>query len=168
MTSIQHRRYQTCSLLVAAYIILGALHELAHLIVASWLLPSSNRANQGTATLAIAAMQAVIGRYSLIQIDEDEADYKQLILHAGWIFSLVLAIVCHMMHIFVRENQQSKRPIINSIFLSPILPMAAYTTASEAIVTDLLGFVPIHPYIQDSSRLICFCGNFGVLLLNPS
>ena len=168
MTSIQHRRHLTCSLLVAAYIIFGALHELAHLIVASWFLPSSNGANQGTDTLAIAAMQAVIGRYSLVQLGEDQAEYKQVILHVGWIFSLVLAIVCHMIHIFVRENQQSKRPIMNSIFLSPIVPVAAYITAFEAVVTDLLGFVPIHPYIQDSSRMICFCGNFGVLLLNPS
>ena len=121
------------------------------------------------AALAIAAMQAAIGRYSLVQVGEDHAEYEHLILRAGWMFSVILAFACHVIHIHTRENQQSKEASTSdNIFLSPILPIAAYITAFEAIVTDLLGFVPIHPYIQDSSRLICFCGNFGVLLLNPS
>ena len=173
MNSDTHRsRRQTLSLL-AAYATCGLLHELAHISAASLFLqssPGTSIKNVSVGSLLVMAAQAVIGRYSLVQLGEDQAEYiKQLILHAGWMFSLVLALLCHGIHIAVRDGQQSKGASTSrNIFLSPILPMAAYITAFEAIVTDLLGFVPIHPYVQDSSRLICFCGNFGVLLLNPS
>jgi hypothetical protein len=51
--------------------------------------------------------------------------------------------------------------------------MGIFLNPMEAIVTDLLGFIPIHPHNhQDPSSsshfIMCFCGNFGVLLLNPS
>jgi len=89
------------------------------------------------------------------------------------------------MHSFLMEK-------IMILFHSPILPIAAYITAMEAISTDLFGFIPAnyhnhppseHPhlqyhhldYIDDDGNhhhrlllLRCFCGNFGVLLLNPS
>ena len=166
------RHQQTLSLL-AAYVAFGVLHELAHLAAASWLLSSSPIGDSPSwGGLLHAAARAVMGRYSLIELPingEQTEGEARMILHAGWIFSLILALVCHWLHIRVRSKHDAKQPPSSTnIFLSPTLPLAAYVTAMEAIVTDLLGVVPIHPYYQDSSRLICFCGNFGVLLLNPS
>lgn len=56
--------------------------------------------------------------------------------------------------------------------------MAAYITAIEGISTDLLGWTPHHYHrhhyyenISDDNSycyLTFFCGNFGILLLNPS
>ena len=176
-----HQHLRTLSILTA-YAVFGALHELAHLATASWLnqngfLPT----DLSVGALLDTVLRAALGRYSLIQVDDEQAQDSTLIVHAGWVFSLVLAIGCHLLHIVAREKQQQTKTndeilltkqershAIMSIFLNPALPIVAYITAIEAIVTDLLGFTPIHPYLQESSRLICFCGNFGVLLLNPS
>jgi hypothetical protein len=49
------------------------------------------------------------------------------------------------------------------------LPYAAYVTAIEAVVTDLLGWTPRHAFATTASTLVvCYCGNFGIILLNPS
>ena len=179
-----HRHHETLTLL-AAYVAFGVLHELVHLVAASWLLPYSSSPNVGSSAglgsfaLLNAAVRAVLGRYSLVQVsdrDEQAEEAMRKILHSGWIFSLILAVVCHVLHIIVRnklgkESSFDKKIRFNSmnhLFLNPTLPVAAYITAIEAIVTDLFGFIPIHPCLQDPSRLMCFCGNFGVLLLNPS
>ena len=75
---------------------------------------------------------------------------------------------------YVLRNN-GKKGVFNTrvmkVFLDPAIPIVAYITALEAIVTDLFGFTPIQ-YLDDktadSSIIICFCGNFGILLLNPS
>ena len=173
-----YNHHSTLPFLVA-YAIFGVLHELAHLATASWLLNQTSGSpptRLGVGAMLDAALRAALGRYSLIEVNNEQAREARLIVHAGWIFSLSLAIVCHLLHILARNRQeisshhvmQATRNHGKNIFLHPALPMAAYITAIEAIVTDLLGFTPIHPYLQDSTRLICFCGNFGVLLLNPS
>lgn len=182
MACNHHRHHQTLSLLTA-YVVFGVLHELAHLATASWLLqPSSggptavddSAAGMTVVDLLGAAIRAVIGRYSLVQVsasgnnDKEAEEARMVILHAGWMFSLALAIVCHLLYIINRNKRNVRVESSMNIFIRPTLPIAAYVTAMEAIVTDLLGFTPIHPYLPDSSRLICFCGNFGVLLLNPS
>lgn len=54
--------------------------------------------------------------------------------------------------------------------------MAAYITAIEGISTDLLGLTPHRDSFSGNgddngtsfTYLTFFCGNFGVLLLNPS
>lgn len=152
--------------------------------VASWLLPSSastiDDGLAGTGRILGAAVRAVLGRYSLVQLPRQEEGHAEaevrMIIHSGWIFSLILAAMCHLLHTLVRNKRikdssslhTRMQSTIMNLFIQPTLPMAAYITALEAIVTDLLGFTPIHPYLNNSSHLICFCGNFGVLLLNPS
>lgn len=177
-----HRLNQTLSLL-AAYSAFGVLHELAHLAAASWLLPSSAGRSNGpdagmgtAASLLAGAARALLGRYSVVRAsDDDDEEAVGAILRAGWTFSLILAVACHAMHASVRNDERAEGKLrkrssfcggIASAFLGPTLPVAAYVTALEAIATDLLGFAPEHDL--SSSRLVCFCGNFGVLLLNPS
>ena len=165
---------QTLSLL-AAYAACGALHELAHLAAAAYLLPPGAIGIDSAGDLVRAALRAVLGRYSVVELpsEEDRDEAAAAILRAGWMFSLLLAAGCHWLHVVAREGGGAKcigrkQSHIVDIFRHPTLPLAAYVTAIEAIATDLFGLVPIHPYYQDASRLVCFCGNFGVLLLNPS
>ena len=191
--------------LMAAYVAFGVFHELAHLVVASWLLPSSafggspplDASSSSSPLGRLASLLrdvacAVLGRYSLIRVpasQEDQDSTIRAIHHAGWVCSLILAVVCHLLHITARtrtnHRDKKERSTVNviqrlltrfssmGIFLNPAVTFAAYITAMEAIATDLLGFIPIHPHNhQDPSSsshfIICFCGNFGVLLLNPS
>jgi len=179
-----HQHHQTFSLL-SAYVVFGFLHELSHHLAASFVSHGSSSPDVIGSSLTV-ALQAALGRYSLIQLPDDYDEQhveaaSKIILHTGWIFSLILAVSCHLLFIIVRRNNdvaslhQHQQTSLNHgmwhrLFLNPILPIAAYITAMEAIATDLFGFVPILPYVQDtsSSQLICFCGNFGVLLLNPS
>ncbi len=152
--------------------------------------------------------------YDSIYDDADDINilHKRIsiILHAGWICSVLLAVSCHLLHGYARKKKRSSssssshtkisflQETIIDIFNSPAMPIVAYITALEAISTDLLGFVPaayyhdqqqqIHSSFQQYPHLLhqsyhhgnddgdqdqllllrCFCGNFGILLLNPS
>lgn len=190
------------------------------------------------------------------QQQQQQRNNIDIILHAGWIFSVLLAVICHWLHCYARRRRQQHRisivggtpdtttmnndnpsfgndddahdgtsqqqsqpqqtllrrrrgqwfyywgwgtnlfrflhvKIVDS-FYSPILPTVAYITALEAISTDLFGFIPedavsvartptaaehFQDYDDDGEHhrhyhrlllLRCFCGNFGILLLNPS
>ena len=145
--------------LLIVYIICGLLHEAAHISVAS--LYYSQSLEFGVSPKSVVLLQAVFGRCSIIQLSEEE--HHDIIRHAGWIFSVLLAIVCHLLHNYKRttKNDTDDSSILGNI------AMVAYIVAFEAIVTDLLQLTPMHTAMQKDS-IICFCGNFGILLLNPS
>eukprot|EP00984_Skeletonema_dohrnii_P018654 scaffold8755_cov83-Skeletonema_dohrnii-CCMP3373.AAC.1 len=153
----QQRRSTTAALLTA-YFIFGALHESAHLITASWLLPASSLStilNDNNNSIATLILRILLGRCISIPIDNtsnNNAMTIALITHSGWIFSIAIAILCHALY---------KQRRISSVVL-----LAAYITALEGLTTDLFGFVPQ----QQSNRgyMTFFCGNFGILLLNSS
>ena len=192
-----HTHTTTLVVLLTSYVICGVLHELSHLIVASCLLSSSSSTttNNNNTTYSVidileAVVRAVLGRYSLIQVSEEQQQQqgdgieyydraRSIITHAGWMFSVILAVGCHALHIAARNSTFSMQLLNNGkggvfntrsvmkVFLNPAIPIVAYITALEAIVTDLFGFTPIQ-YLDDKTDFICFCGNFGILLLNPS
>ncbi len=181
-----HQRHRRTFALLVAYVLFGILHELSHLVAAACLLPrhgSGGSPDLGSwKEMLLAALRAALGRYSLVQLSNDgeerpdaERGAMRMIVNAGWISSLLLALICHSLHVVSRNKdeggsprERSRRNGLHGLFLDPCLVVAAYVTVAEAIATDLLGFVPVHPHLGDSSRLVCFCGNFGVLLLNPS
>jgi len=144
--------------ILIVYIICGVLHEAAHISVAS--LYYSQLREFGVSII----LQAVFGRYSVIQLSSEE--HHDIIRHAGWIFSVLLAIVCHLLHNYYRRTTKNDNNDKGSSILGNIA-MVAYITAFEAIVTDLLQLTPMHTVTQNDS-IISFCGNFGILLLNPS
>ena len=201
-----HTHTTTLVILLTCYVICGVLHELSHLIVASCLLSSSSSSsttttNNNNTTYSVidileAVVRAVLGRYSLIRVSEEQQQQqgdgieyydraRSIITHAGWMFSVMLAVGCHALHIAARNSTFNNMQLLRNnrkggvfntrsvmkVFLNPAIPIVAYITALEAIVTDLFGFTPIQ-YLDDktadSSIIICFCGNFGILLLNPS
>jgi hypothetical protein len=107
--------------------------------------------------------------------DTAVAAAASLIRHSGWIISVTIAILCHLL--YKRQQQQQTHRLLISI-ISPSVVLAAYITAIEGISTDLLGWTPHHDSLwyttnnnnnnSSSSYLTFFCGNFGILLLNPS
>eukprot|EP00985_Skeletonema_marinoi_P001235 scaffold501_cov153-Skeletonema_marinoi.AAC.7 len=154
----QQQRRSTATLLIS-YFIFGALHESAHLITASWLLPASSSLsailNDNNSNIATLILRIMLGRCINIPIDStanNNAMTIALIKHSGWIFSMSIAILCHALYKHLR--------------ISPVVPLAAYITALEGLTTDLFGFIPQ----QQSNRgyMTFFCGNFGILLLNSS
>ena len=140
--------------ILTVYMICGVLHEAAHISVAS--LYYSQLSEFGVSPTSVVLLQAVFGRYSVIQLSEKE--HHDIIRHAGWIFSVLLAIVCHLLHNYKRTTKKDNNDIA----------MVAYIVAFEATVTDLLQLTPMHNTVTQNDSIISFCGNFGILLLNPS
>jgi hypothetical protein len=182
-----------------AYLTFGALHELAHLLMASWLLPvqstSSFLADEDSpftttvSNIPKVLIRILLGRCVTIPLstttatttttDMDDTTVAtaaaSLIRHSGWITSVTIAILCHLLYKHQQQQQQTHRLLIS--ILSPNVVLAAYITAIEGISTDLLGWTPHHDSLwyttnnntnSSSSYLTFFCGNFGILLLNPS
>lgn len=176
-TIVRQQQWSTTGSLLLAYFTFGALHELAHLLTASWLLGRPLLAllffdsNNGDTTSGSIILRIILGRCITIPLSIDHHQQQQqyasqttttmaaIITHSGWITSLVIAILCHLLY---KQQQQRRWPIITS---SPIIPVAAYLTALEGMTTDLLGFVPHH---HGGDYLTFFCGNFGILLMNSS
>jgi len=145
--------------ILEVYMICGVLHEAAHISVAS--LYYNQIPEFGVSII----LQAVFGRYSVIQLSSEE--HHDIVRHAGWIVSVLLAIVCHLLHNYKRTTKNENNNDKGSSILGNIA-MVAYITAFEAIVTDLLQLTPMHNTVTQNDSIICFCGNFGILLLNPS
>jgi hypothetical protein len=161
------RQHRTTIALLLAYLTFGALHEFAHFLTAAWLIPpaSSLPSVNLNDNIPILILRILLGRCITIPFASsanDDSMTISVITHSGWIFSVTIAILCHLLYKF-------------SILKSPIFPLAAYITAMEGMATDLFGFVP-HQQHSDSwlsngnshNYLTFFCGNFGILLLNPS
>eukprot|EP00980_Cylindrotheca_fusiformis_P028298 scaffold22589_cov138-Cylindrotheca_fusiformis.AAC.61 len=141
------------SVMIAAYVALGALHELAHVLVAKLLSPS----NQWPSIFSLDSILAIVmERRVVLDIgnNEDDGHTEGVIRNAGWIVSVFLAwLMCH----------QYGR-------LSP-LGLASIVTAVEALTTDLCGFgrllpVSLSQAIGFESVRVFYCGNFGILLLH--
>jgi hypothetical protein len=153
------------------YLLFGALHELSHVVVALWLglladfqhfrdVPSGSkwlveililRRWELPINAATTCSHTVEGEIALVR-------------HFGWIFSLVLAgyMACAC---------NKKSDTTASALENPAV-WAALVTALEAISTDLLGLeryvLPLFPLSNNPEVVTFFCGNFGLILLNPA
>jgi hypothetical protein len=179
-----------------AYLTFGALHELTHLLVASWLLPvQATSLAEGSPFTTVSNIPKVLTRILLgrcvtiplsstatttttTDMDDTAVAASSLIRHSGWIISVIIAILCHFLYKRQQQQQQKLRQELR-VSLSPSVVLAAYITAMEGISTDLLGWTPHHDSLwytttnnnsssSSSTYLTFFCGNFGILLLNPS
>jgi hypothetical protein len=179
MKNSEQQRPPTTFALLTTYLIFGALHEFAHLFMASWLLsPPQKQAatpfNEDDSNFLSLVLRILLGRCVTIpvassstnnDIDDELTSNISIITHTGWIVSVVIAILCHILY--------KKSTLLNS----PMVPLIAYITALEGMTTDLFGFVPHHHHQQHAWQqqlngyhhyLTFFCGNFGILLLNSS
>jgi hypothetical protein len=129
------------------YSLFGLLHELVHL--ASFALaikilcsddgpvsPTLNSPSFSLVEVIKILMRAWFGRYSILpqlttgQDEEIAVAVSFITRHAGWIFSLALALVLHG----IRQKYHWK--------ISATACLAAYVTAVEAFSTDFLGLAP--------------------------
>lgn len=142
-------------------------------------------------------VRAILGRcyVNLISTDKNlpSAFQHKLMLHMGWVVSWILALSCHYIHrnyiITIRlrqdDNKQqtyycsggstSIKRLVRKILSEPNVILAAYATAIDATLTDLLGWVPVthrllfnnlSSVVSTTPMAIYYCGNFGILLLN--
>ena len=136
----------------------------------------SNDSRSSTVVTFLA--RAILGRYCLIQIianhnddDIDSSSYYHIaiIKHFGWIFSTLLAITLHYCYrcssCSVRIDGKSKSKhhdeqlsktskLIDLTAIQPVVIIAAYITAVEAISTDLFSF-GVSVFNQVSRAVFC-------------
>ena len=138
---------------ITSYLAFGLLHELSHVAIASILLGPSLTNNPFASfdNLYQFVMRGMLGRYCLIEVgnDDDVSSVHHLVIrHFGWIFSIVIAMGLHWYH-HHRQNSSNVKDMnkisssLSSLLVDPIIVVAAYVTAFEAITTDLFSFVPI-------------------------
>ena len=173
--------------LLAAYIVFGTLHELCHLTVAWWLFGSSalgiDDTGFGPSRGVGIVTRAALGRYAVVRLPPNataDSREEKMILHSGWIFSILIALACHGLHVQARRNKQvccrnsstadeGLQTCTRRMFECPAIALGAYVTALEALSTDLLGLAPALPaWTGQADMMFCFCGNFGLILLNSS
>lgn len=169
------------------YLFFGAIHELIHataaVVLSTWYSDHHGFADAlgildgggSSPTLSSILTRAILGRYVVLPRDivANDAETSTFVLsvarHAGWIGSVVIAVSLHCLFkqtIANNRNDSSERSSILST-----LTTAAYATAFESVVTDLLGIVPHHPSASSSfaeEGFYLFCGNFGVILFNSN
>jgi hypothetical protein len=145
---------------IAFYILFGIIHELAHVFFARVLFAADDLTvvddsiNSGGAVPVLA--RALFGRYSIVSLPIENEISRTVILHSGWILTLILGSCLHW---------HFRR--VGSRYVS-IAAVAAYITTFEGVVTDLLGFIPaaFSGESVNEGQFILYCGNFGVILLN--
>jgi hypothetical protein len=158
---------------LAFYLLFGLIHELAHIFFARVLLPSeelyqtSDEIVNSGGVIAVFA-RAFFGRYCFVSIPKDNPVCRAIILHSGWVFTLLLAICLHVYHRHLVSTISSNRVCASWVSIASV---AAYLTTLEGAITDLFGFLPAS-WLSDGpsaeGKMILYCGNFGVILLNSS
>lgn len=144
----------SCICHLSFYLLFGALHEAVHLTVA-WL-TSCHATNSSWFNLMAAAL-----RYSIV----NQCPQKEWVRHSGWMFSVLLASLLNWNYwSFIKVNKNSSGTNNGSLQLS-LMGHAATLTAVEALITDLFQFIP--KYSLGHGLVVCYCGNFGIILLNP-
>ena len=155
------------------YAIFGLLHELSHLLAARILLgPDVFNCSDGPDGI----LRALLGRYTLLRLpvdlpdDADDTTWRvSAVRHAGWAFSLVLALgllLVRRSRGLEGKEESSDRDTIHrkskghegrGSWIEPAA-VAACLTALEAAVTDLLGFVPRWDQVSPlSPSALTFC-----------
>lgn len=154
------------------YILLGALHEISHLVAAAWfgLLDFSTLYDEQRHlwSLCNSLLGIVIERRWQTTFDESIEHGRQIsmIRHIGWVCSVCIAVVAYYLNARKRANTARGSPLDNPAV------WAAVITALEALSTDLLRLeqyvLPLFPAAIEPSKAAFFCGNFGLILLNPA
>jgi len=175
---MQYYRSKTTIETIIWYLVFGVLHELSHVAIATILLGQSLNTFE---SLYQFVLRAMLGRCWEMTIDTDMPSTFAIntIRHFGWIFSVVVAMVtCHVHR--SRNNKFNSKNNCNKN-CSPLnnpLVYAAALTAIESISTDLFGLenylLPLFPTLGGTNNSIntntvtFYCGNFGLILLNPA
>jgi hypothetical protein len=140
------------------YILFGALHEACHLLAAHLTSCSNDSSDLSWTNLT----RSALGRSSILAVDECDGLWREsIVLHSGWIFSVLLAVALEF-------HKRRHRRSMKDEDVAPLSPAAraAMVTAVEAVVTDLFRWTPHHSNAF-TNKILVYCGNFGIVLLNP-
>ena len=149
---------------LAIYWILGVIHELVHLLAA--ITCSSSR------TVSFSWSEILFHRTANLQFRSDTGPFDEddvlvlsatddaFIRHAGWLFSLSLALA------LLLARGRRRRPSRIGTALYDDVTILACLTAVESIATDLLQLVPTPTQLPSS--YVYYCGNFGILLIGDA
>jgi uncharacterized membrane protein YtjA (UPF0391 family) len=138
-----------------SYVLCGFLHELAHVVTAK----SLGYQNESGCMLSY-YWGILLGRVSFIPALESANDWEiAMVRHAGWLASFLVFLL-----IWLVVNSTKKWNIASRT----CLVSAAAITLVEALMTDLFGFGGVASMSPSSSKMVFFCGNFGVIMLNDS
>ena len=173
------------------YLLFGLLHELSHLVAAVWvgLFTIDYTNNDNVSNIFKRFFKMLVQRRwelsistssSSIAAIEEQVDFVH---HFGWMFSLIVAVgayvIIHNHNNNISKNKTNSDSNTSHPLNNPLV-WAAVITALEAISTDLFGLekyiLPLFPLLNydkcahDKSEIVLrfFCGNFGLILLNPA
>ena len=133
------------------YLLFGALHELAHVVTYECLGGGGILERIGKVSDIISiGVGIVFGRCYSVDTTAASEISIQITRHSGWLFSLCLAIALQLV-------QRNEKKSSDNRTVSPAT--IAHVVCLEALVTDLLGWIP-------QRHGAFFCGNFGLILLN--
>lgn len=145
------------ALFFSSYLFFGVLHELAHVATAR----SLGYQNESLSLSFFVGI--LLGRVSVIPSLEFASAWEiALVRHAGWLASFViLAFLFLADRLVAQSSRRRNKRGISRMFLG-----AAAVTFLEALSTDLIGFGVARS--KASSKILFFCGNFGIIMLNDS
>jgi hypothetical protein len=152
-----------------AYLICGILHEGFHLAAASWLVPTDAYAPTSMPQLL---WQSLFRYCRVATTSTTSSSTLDLVRHAGWMGSSCVAVLVvlgvYAFHFSRTTTTTKSRPSYQSPFV-----VAAVVTALEALSTDLLFGMAYHSsystnITSTTTSVLFFCGNFGIILLNPA
>jgi hypothetical protein len=159
---------------VSFYLFFGLIHEFAHIFFARLLFASDDLVhindemiNSGGVISVL--FKALFGRYCIVSLSADNSLRRAIVLHSGWISTLTLGVCLHLYYRRLARIATSNKTAY--ISWMSIAAVAAYITALEGTITDLFGFIPASwssAIPSTEGRMILYCGNFGVILLNSS
>ena len=171
---------------LAWYLFFGVLHELSHVAMAVWFnLYRVQLRDVGSICKWIFRFMfekrwemAINNNYNTCDIAMVERQID-VVRHSGWIFSLILVVAVGAYHSYYAGREKNSIEISMSAAIHNPMVWAAALTAIEAISTDLVGLenyiLPLLPIHSSSSSIggggkvvTFFCGNFGLILLNPA
>jgi hypothetical protein len=146
------------------YILFGALHEVSHLVVALLLGFGDGLVNDGVVALlyrTLLGRQCILPALDNVHADTDSDSTAALLVvrHAGWLFSVLLALVLKVVGQGKRQTNVAR-----------YARLAANVTALEAVSTDLFQFGVLAGLFTRSASAgaTLFCGNFGIILLHQA
>ena len=168
---------------LAFHALFGAVHEASHLAAAWWTGRLPDVANLTDSANVVA--KAMLGRHVVVAANVSDGHVTfdiDLVRHAGWVASAMVAITVAIASCRYRDSSQigKCKPRSNAAVeprwsMSAAATIAAVVTALEAVSTDLLGIgVPslaasgADPAGAAASSITLLCGNFGVILINAA
>lgn len=162
------------------YLAFGALHELSHVAIAALIGLIDFENFRGLSRLVVIFIERRWQMTVVSAVCDASIEWEiALVRHIGWVVSVVIAVAVYV-HSLKKEKSGSP---LGYCYDTPIVRAAAIT-AIEALSTDLLGLerylIPLFPMpisgttIESNAGDGCvklvtfFCGNFGLILLNPA